>query len=114
MKKEKTKNNKNILFMAGAAASIVMIIIVLSFSISSVTKSASITGNSINLKETGQLSESSAKQEIEILLEKKCLEIIGNRSILDGLIAGELSGNGNAYLCINSEGKIFRSESPCK
>jgi len=88
MKKEKVKTNKNILLIAGIAASIIMIVIVLAFLNGSINGSI-ITGYAA--KETGQ-------------------EHIFNETI----IIKELSGNGNAYLCINSEGKIFRSEIPCK
>lgn len=116
MKKEKVKKNKNVLLMAGVTASIVMIIIVLFFSLSSITTmGTSITGNVISLKESGQSSESYTKQEIEVLLEKKFHETINEKYIFnETLIIKELSGNGNAYLCINSKGKIFRSENPCK
>lgn len=114
MKKEKVKPNKNIMLIAGIAASIVMIIIVLSFSLSSMAKSKSITGgiitgNSINLNEKSQSPEYCTKQEIDSIVEKRLQEIINNKTLRI-----ELSGNANAYLCINSEGKIFRSEIPCK
>ncbi len=118
MKREKVKENKNILLIAGTTASVVMIVIVLIFSIGSITKISSvtggtITGSSINLKE-GQSSESYTKPEIDALLEKKYQEIIISNAIFNETSRKELSGNGNAYLCINSEGKIFRSEIPCK
>ena len=34
--------------------------------------------------------------------------------IQNGITLNELSGNGNAYTCINSDGMIFRSETPCR
>jgi hypothetical protein len=93
MKKEKAKENKNILLIAGVIASIVMIVIVLSFSLSSITRST-MAGNAIREKDQQSINSKSIFNET--------------------LIVKELSGDGDAYLCINSVGKIFRSEIPCK
>jgi hypothetical protein len=94
MKKEIGEREDKIFLIAGIIASIIMITIVLAFI------RGSLNGNTI-LKSS---SESDYNKQ----------EIMNNKSILnETLRIKELSGSGNAYLCVDYEGKIFRSKIPC-
>jgi hypothetical protein len=115
MKKEEAKANNSAILMAGIAASIVMVVIVLAFLKGPVTGNA-ITPGSTNLKEKVQLSpEYYTKQEIDSRIKENYQKSMGNKPVFnETFIIKELSGKGDAYLCINSEGKLFRSEVVCK
>jgi len=85
---EKRKDvKKSIILLSGIIACLLMIAIILYF------LSNTITGNSIKLKDQERLQQPNNDS---------------NES------NNPLSGDGNAYVCVDSEGNIFRSETPCK
>lgn len=97
MKKEEFNDKKGIIYIAGAFASIIMILIVFFFIKTSLTGKAIIeSDNNYKNISCGCFSD----KDIDKLIEERLLKIKSK----------DLE---NSYICINSFGKIYISKEPC-
>jgi len=95
---EKRKNiQKSTVILSGVIACLIMIVIVLSF------LSNTITGNSIKIKDKEKLVQ--INNNLENINQNESNNTESNE---------KMSGNGIAYVCVDPDGNIFRSETPCR